>query len=373
MTQISKTRIATSDPVNICKGLALFPQIGTSRAGVSVSSNSGNLFNTNDTLLLWRLSANAGFEIFMGVCGPAYGVRMDLEGKAENRTIELTVSNDELAAGFFIGCNVRLYFNIILDENTPHWVWDGWNSHLELQWERLAVLRPEIRVDMIDLILTVIRLALDEQGSKDTLLQKANSITPALLGTWGLYDDRANTFVSNGGKMIVKPTFNIPIDIVSRVPALNAVNEALKPFFCRFSAGFQIGVQIPVTVEMKKVKLDTTEYTGLAFKDGKVSGTSTGNDPDSPREIKVELDHTPGFDLTLGVFANLNLCKLFNINASEFIPVLSQLGIKVKLGTYPNELSNTIGSTNITACGCGQEDGAALVDVIFEKPEGLAI
>jgi len=44
---------------------------------------------------------------------------MDLEGKAENRTVELTVSNDELAAGFFLGCNVRLYFNIILDENTP--------------------------------------------------------------------------------------------------------------------------------------------------------------------------------------------------------------------------------------------------------------
>lgn len=368
MTPIPKTRIATSDPINLCKGFALFPQIGTVRAGVSGGANSGALFNTNDTLLTWRLGANAGYEITIGICGPAYAARLDMEGKAENGAVELTISNDEIAAGFFIGCAIRLYLNITIDELETTVVWDWWNTHLEQKWQRLATLRPEVRVDMIDLIMTVIRLVLDESGQKNTLIQKVNNISPALLGTWGMFDDRANQFAANQGKMVARPTFNIPIDIVPMIPELNAVNTGLKAFFSRFSAGPQIGVQIPVSVEMSKVKLDSTEYTGLSFGSGKVTGRTTAADPSNPGQLKVELKHTPGFDLTLGIFANLNICKLWNINTTMSLPILTLLGISPKLGTYSNELSNTIGQMFISSF-TGSEKDTGLVEVIFEEPE----
>jgi len=368
MTKINKTLIATSAPISVCKGLALFPQIGTSRAGVSASGTTGSIFSTKDTLLLWRLTADAGYDVFMGLCGPAYAVEMDVEGEADKGQVELTVSGDELQAGFFFGLTVGLHFSIDLEQYTTRIVWKGWHSHLESKWENVASIGPSIEVDMIDLILTVILLALEESGQEDTLLQKVDKFTPKLLGSWGMYDEQKNTFVENGGKMVAKPTFNIPIDITSMVPALKAVNESLKAFFCHFGTGPQIGVQIPVTVELNKIKLDSTEYADLSFSKGKVSGKTAGTDPSAPKELGLTLNHTPNFDLTLGVFASLQICKLFNVSGSVSIPILSMLGISPKLGTYSNDLKNDIGSESVASCGCGSLKGARLVEVIFDEP-----
>jgi uncharacterized membrane protein len=366
MTQIAKTNISTSDPLTLCNGFALFPAIGTSRAGVSAAGNSGTLFDTNGALLFYRFSGNAGFSCFFGVCGPAYAIKMNLEGSAVNQSINLAVSNDELMAGFVMGLNVRLYFNLNVDEQQSTWVWDGWDSYLKTYWQNLINFSFDMTFDLIDMIFTIINLLLEEEGKKNTFIQKVDTWTPSLLGTWGMFDDVANCLVSNNGKMTATPTFTVPVDITSLIPPLDAFNTALKPFFSHFSMGPSIGIQVPVTVEMKKVKLDTVEYTNLTFGNGAVSGTTTGSAPDSPAKLAVGLDHTPGFDLSVGIFAQLNLLKLFNVGASISIPLLSLLNIKVTLGTYSNELSNTISKTSAKECSCGAGEDIEMVDVIFE-------
>ena len=370
MTEIKKTLIATSDPLSICQGFALFPQVGTIRAGVSVSDTTGSIFDTKNTLLVWRLTADAGYDVFMGVCGPAYAAEMDLEGSFENSGLSLTVSEDAIQAGFFFGLTVGLHFSINVEQYETHIVWKGWHTHLESKWEKVGSIGPSIEVDMIELILTFIQAALEESGDENAFLTKVEQFTPKLLGSWGMYDEQKNKFVENGGKMVAKPTFNIPIDITSLVPELKAVNEVLKAFWCHFGTGPQIGVQIPVTVELAKIKLDSTEYTGLSFGSGKVTGKTSSADPADPKELGVTLNHTPSFDLTLGVFASLQLCKLFNVSASISIPILSLLGISPKLGTYSNDLKNDIGSMDVASCGCGSLKGERLVEVIFDEPLG---
>ena len=110
-------------------------------------------------------------------------------------------------------------------------------------------------------------MMLEKSGKTDTALQKASKFTPSLLGSWVIYDEKKDQFVKNKGKMTAYPTFNIPIDISSMMPALKALNEPLKAFFSHIGTGPQIGLQVPVTVELDKIKLDATEYTDLSFAD----------------------------------------------------------------------------------------------------------
>jgi hypothetical protein len=188
-----------------------------------------------------------------------------------------------------------------------------------------------------------------------------------------MYDERKGNFVSNGGEMVATPTLNIPIDFAPMIAPLAAFNKILKPLFSNLSFGPLIGIQIPVTVKMKSVTLDYTKYSNLAFAAGKVSGTTTGADPGEASTINVELEHTAGFDISFGLFCNLNLVKLFNIGFSTTWPLLKTLGIEPKLGPYANNLSSPAGKTTAKACReCGS-GSPAIFDVIFEPPGGLAI
>lgn len=381
-TTIATTRVATSnDPSNICQGLALFPAVGQAKAGIAVNNTTGSIFKTSPEVWPMRLNASAGYQVFMGLCGPGYGVGLDAAVQVDGTHATFTASNDVLAAGMFAGFTVGLNFNIVLDVWKPHFPCTrvfGIPVCSPIptggEWVRAASVGPSVKFDLINIILTLVRMMLDEAGKKDTLLQKVNNITPALLGTWGMFDLQKNSFSKNNGTMTAKPTFNIPVDISSFIPALKAINTTLKALMCGFQTGPQIGLQIPVSVSVDKITLDTTEVAITSYSGGKGSGTASASLPTNPQKMTLSFKHSPGFDFTLGWFANLSLCKLFSIGGNVSFPVLNLLGIKVVIGTYHNDLSNTVGHTSVAknACTeCGVEFAQSL-EVIFEEPEWLA-
>lgn len=373
MTEIPKTLIATSDPLSICDGFALFPKLGTFRSGYVGSQLAGNIFGFENTnLLLFSLSANAKYEVVFGLCGPAYAVEMELEGSTDNENIELTVEGDEIQAGILFGLTLSFILNLSLDVMKFKWMNDGWNSHLASSWTKLLNVHLNLEFDAIEFIYECIKMALENEH-EETTFKKVPHISNEIVASWGMYDERKGNFASNGGELVVTPTLNIPIDIAPMIEPIAALNLALKALFSRLTFGPLIGIQVPVTVKMKSVTLDDTKYSHLDFVGEKVTGTTTGTDPTDPSTINVKLDHTAGFDLAFGIFFNLNLVKLFNVGFSTTWPLLKTLGIEPKLGPHANNLSNTIGATTVETCSeCGGES-AAIFEVIFEPPGGLTV
>lgn len=373
MLNIPETVIATSDPLSICNGFALFPALGTLRTGYVGTGMAGTIFSiSNEQILLFRLSASATYEVVFGLCGPAYAAKLALEGSTDNKTLELTVVEDELQAGILFGLSLKFAFNIKLDTIQLKWVWDGWNSHFTSTWNQLANFQINFDLDVIELIYELIKEGLSEEG-EETVIKKVPVLSKSLIGSWGMYDERSGSFASNGGEMVATPTLNLPIDITPMIEPVAELNLALKVLFSRLSFGPLIGIQMPVTVKMKTVTLDSTKYSNLTFADGKMGGTTTGTDPSNPTKLSVELDHTAGFDLAFGIFLNLNLVKLFNVGFSTTWPLLKTLGIQPNAGPYANNLSNTIGKKTGKACSeCGTGN-AGVFDVIFEAPGGLGL
>jgi hypothetical protein len=297
---------------------------------------------------------------------------MALEGSTNNGTIELTVAEDELQAGILFGLSIKFACNIILDTIQLKWVWAGWNSHFDSTWAQLAAFKVEFEFDVIEIIYELIKVGFESEG-EETIIKKVPVISKSLIGSWGMYDERADNFASNGGEMVATPTLNLPIDIAPMLEPIIVLNTALKVLFSRLSFGPLIGIQMPVTVKMKTVTIDNTKYSNLAFANGKVSGNTIGTEPSAMKNLTVELDHTAGFDLSFGIFLNLNLVKLFNIGFSTSWPLLKTLGIEPKFGPYANNLSSSIGKTTGKACSeCGSVN-AGIFDVIFEVPGGLGI
>ena len=373
MLNIPETVIATSDPLSICNGFALFPALGTLRTGYVGTGMAGTIFSiSNEQILLFRLSASATYEVVFGLCGPAYAAKLALEGSTDNKTLELTVVEDELQAGILFGLSLKFAFNIKLDTIQLKWVWDGWNSHFTSTWNQLANFQINFDLDVIELIYELIKEGFSEEG-EETVIKKVPVLSKSLIGSWGMYDERSGSFASNGGEMVATPTLNLPIDITPMIEPVAELNLALKVLFSRLSFGPLIGIQMPVTVKMKTVTLDSTKYSNLTFADGKMGGTTTGTDPSNPTKLSVELDHTAGFDLAFGIFLNLNLVKLFNVGFSTTWPLLKTLGIQPNAGPYANNLSNTIGKKTGKACSeCGTGN-AGVFDVIFEAPGGLGL
>ena len=356
-------KIGTSDPINLCDGFALFPGIGTARAGVAENNQSTTVLNTHPTILLWRFSAKAGYTLFMGVCGPAYALlfsvpELQWSDVAGQQQVRMRVSGDDLQAGFFIGLTIDLNLNFSIMESVAiHW-YTPWKR----KWEGKFSFNFDLKFDLINLILTVILLILKEDGKTDTLLQKVNSIAPSLLGTWGMFDEKKNQFASNAGTLEVNPTFTVPINLVPYIPGLSEIDEGLQVILGYLRAGPSVGISIPTTVSLAKITIDGNAYPiSSVDSSGNVTAEGSAKIAAAPETAGVELEHKPGFDIDFGVFAAVGVLKLFNLSASYSFPVLALLGITVAAGPFSNTLSTSIANTETA-----KNENPLVAEVILE-------
>ncbi len=200
-------------------------------------------------------------------------------------------------------------------------------------------------------------------------------LSNSLIGSWGMFDEKIDAFVDNFD-LKARPTLNLPIDISPMIEPLAAFNTLLKKLAGGLTFGPLIGIQIPVTAQMKSITIGSTKYPDLSYgydgSQASVRGTTDETDPVNPQILQVELEHTAGFDLAIGVFLNINFAKFFNIGFSVTWPLLTLLGIAPKTHPYANTLCNKIGSESLcteTDDDCCEQGHAAL-EVIFEGPGG---
>ncbi|CAN5442650.1 hypothetical protein BH11ARM2_BH11ARM2_25650 [soil metagenome] len=374
MATIASTTLGTSDPVNLCEGFALFPALGTVRAGIQVNNTSKPLFSASPQFLMWKFNADASYGIYFGICGPSYGFRYDAQGSTSNGTISLSVANDQAAGGLIAGLNIGIDATITVQKLSINWVWDGWNSHFATNWNTAWNFTPEIDVDLIGLILTVILYINDQQGdNKNQLLSKVNSISPNLLGSYGFYDQKSNQLASNNGQMSFEPALLIPINLANFIPPLIDINKSLAVIWGGFGFGPQFGISIPTTVQVNDFTVDTSTYNSLSWDGSSVTGTG-GTEIASPMNLGCGVAHTPGFDIQFGAWAQVYLLKLFEIGFSTSVDILNLLGITVKIGTYQNSVSSPIGGgpSNTVVGAHAHLEESERIEVILAPPAMVA-
>lgn len=351
MPTIPNTLLGTSDDASICKGFALFPALGSARAGVQLSDQTKTLVDAHPQILLWKFSCNAGYQLVFGVCGPAYGIKFDISGDIPGDSsgdATFTLSNDNVQAGFFLGAKLRLFFNVKVERLNTRFVADGWDTRIETYWEESFDTSLEFTIDLIALALDLIRFLLKGKAAK---LDKVSDFAPSLQGSWGLLDGSSGDF-SEKGTATVNPALDFPINLVSLIPAFKPVVEALEKLAGGVEAGPTIALVIPVTVTLKSITV-TTESSTHTYEpvnseqpatDGKVKAKGEAGFSGAPHTIGATLEHSPGFDIKVGVYFKIFVLKLFEFNNATGFNLLEALNIRPTLGTHDNTVSNTVGA-----------------------------
>ncbi len=361
MVDINRTELATSDPLDLCKGFALFPSIGAVRAGISSGSHGGTILHKSAHILVLRGNFSFAYEVLLGVCGPSYAVKFDLEGSGEGKQIDMKVSNDAMWAGFFVGFTIQFPMSAAVQYWKPgHW-YSPWKGH----WHDIGSFSINPRIDLLGVILFAIIKIL----GPDSALAQINNFLPGLIGSWGFTGYNSTNFVAGDGTMTAEPVMNIPINIIPLIPAIGEVDDSLNAIGLKIASGPNLGIGIPVHTSLTKVDLDGHAYEGLSWNSSGFTASGDDDVPANPSTMSVRVTHNPDLTFLLGWFASASLFKLFRISATFNIDVLGILGITISLGTYNNTLSNTVGSLAVDSCNtCGAQQAASPVRVIFEEP-----
>ena len=376
-TPIPRTILATSDPIDICEGFALFPAMGTVRAGVS---DRKTLFNERGGGPGFDYDCSFGYSFFAGMCGPAYAVRFQAQGETDRDRIFLEVSEDELAAGFVFGCNLGISLDFQIDT-----AFGNVNFPLSLTIDLIE--------ELVSLIMELLSSRSRGRGQQSVLQKQDQKTDRELLGSWGIYDEASDQF-GETGKLRVDPTFSLPINLLDLIPALKPVNNALGKIGGELAAGPTLGISIPIDVEAIEFTLHADRggtlvddvglpnprgrvYRTPEFDGGRLAGIEKFGRLDTqeggyrPSFLAAKLIHSPAFDLRLGVFAELTVAKLFSLGASFDFPLLETLGFRISLGSFTNRLENAVGASRAAADpGEGVLTAADLqptpVEVVFE-------
>ncbi|KMY67744.1 hypothetical protein AAU61_07630 [Desulfocarbo indianensis] len=353
--EIKKTFIGTSDPLNVCSGLALFPPFPNIGAGVHFTQNTHALLNKDLKILAFRASAAIDWGVFMGLCGPGYAIKFLTEGEIEGDELALKIDEDSTIGGFALGTNVSIDFALMAKLYKLHW--KGW--HLKGSWD--AVLNAELAVsfDFLKLALDVILAAL----GLETWLQKVEPIKETLTSSIAMLGEAEDVYKDGEGVIEIHPKFMLPINLWVLVVALAAAGEAtgvltapstvilafdkLMDVTCSsIGCGPTLGIDVPVKVQVDSVTIDKAEFKRTYVdSSGTWHGTtSSGDIPQEPEKMTVKLGTTAGFDFRVGVYAEVQILELFHAGVSMDTGMLALLGIQPQIGEFHQTLSNDIGS-----------------------------
>jgi len=383
MPTINRTVIGTSDPVDICKGFALFAHNARAiQLGYNVTKT---LIAANPQVVAWRFNVDAGYSIFAGVCGPSFAFRFDAQGQTTGDRISLNITNDETAAGFVFGVTAELFLNFSIEQMNIKFVADGWNTRFEEDWATTISSRVSISLDLVEVIRDlVLKYLVAKPKQKDTKLEKNESKLPQRVKSYGMFDYKKGQFATNGGALDVSPSFALPLNLVPFTKAfppptngLYVADQALQRFWGGLELGPRLTIAIPVRINFTHITVMDATYRNLTFNGATVTGTG-GREIPNPRHLSFGLQETPGFEINLEFFINVSVCKLFSLEASVAIAnLVALLGIKVALGPFAHVASSTIGGgPRATAHGFHDErddlTAATPIEVIFEDVEDVA-
>jgi hypothetical protein len=375
LADIGPTYVGTGNPpLSICDAgsLPFFPRLGALRFG---RTGQASLFNERATLVAFRFNASGGYNYFAGFCGPSVALGMQWQGRLQSGTSTMTVSDDEIQAGFIFGVAFTLTLNFQIEVWSPTIVWRGWRTHISSTWNSVLNLSPQLNFDLISIIVDLLgRLAGARNFNRtEVALSGLGSARP-----WGVLADAENPFsagTQRGGSSTtatVRPNLPIQVNIVSAIPGLNTITNALSRAGMDFTVGPILNLGFPVTMTLNNLRFSngTTEnsYT-LTAAGGNTAGRFSLSGPPPAANLTtmtMNLTYQPSVTIGLGFGVSISFLSFASVGATVDVPF--NIGVPVAPPTRV-DLSNQLGRTSLAAlfegCGCDEEIGE-LFDVEFE-------
>ena len=359
MATIPRTKVGTSDPLNICDGVAIWPQLGSFDAGINIANRTQSLINSANQILIWKYDVYFYYNLQVGLCGPAWATYVDVGGSADANGLDMTIYDDSTAAGFFLGAIFTLGLRGALSQLVVHVTCSHWHPRVYTTWDTRLRFDLAVSIDFIKIIMSLI------QGETDGEVEDEGDAIG--MSSVSMYKMMSNRFNSGDGTFTIEPLLNFPIDILPYIPAFGEVIEACDDIGAKIKSGPMISLGLPVAMSIDQVMFDDHSYSSLTFNNGRVTSStvqadSTGN------EVQLEFKWTPSIDLRVGWFASFSLWSLFNFGANYTYSITELLGINTSTGTYTHTLGNTAGSAVLSSA---RPEGppTKLAQVVFHDPE----
>ena len=275
--------IGTSDPLDLCYGLPLFPLLGTTRAGVSASSRSYTLLDISATILATRIKVSAYASYGFGVCGPAIGfLSEDVEVYRANSsgTGQLTLTFNEgllMEAGAFVGASVGAGLSLALQVYMPQPWWKVWT----FAWRDAFKVDLGFSMDILQLLVELIQYLLS-RSSKSLFKKDTQDRLKGVLAKVSTYSlvDGAGSRDAVEKELTATPALTLPINMVNYFPPLKALNDSLSNVCGEVSVGPSIHVQFSVTFKFDRFTViggldgpPSADYGDLDYAGKQVSAT----------------------------------------------------------------------------------------------------
>lgn len=376
MPTIPKTQIATDPSLDLAEGFALFP-IGTIRAGASSNQRAESIMDVQPQIAAWRFGVSASYNLVVGVCGPAYAVRMNVAGATDPTAASLAVTDDSIIAGFEAGCGIVFNAAINVQQASPefNWVGSGWSQHLEIDttWKDIGGIETTIRFDVLNLIGLIVALVTSKD--QDLTFATLSHLTgeAAKFKSLLMIDQQSGDTLGNG-KVSLEPKISTTINLLKTQPEAKPIIEALEAVGGEISFGPEISFLLPTEVEVKRIY-----QSGVAYDVAAANGTLTGTvstdteaveaagDVDAG-ELTLVFEHTVAATLGIALSFEVSALKVFSLSQSTpDLDLLGLLDLRPTFGPYENSLNASLGPVTTT-------DGDPDVPrIVFHRPANVPV
>ncbi len=377
---IQETVIGTPDSgdggLNLCTGAALFPPFPTIPLGWQTANAGALNVSKSHSALIAKASASAAVGIAAGLCGPSYALRHKIEGDVVGDQIHLTVSDDEAMGGIFLALGMQVHIELNAEVYKIYWHW-GPHGH----WVSKLDVKLEAGIDILKAAIDIIAAVLQVEN----LIVK--SVTEEVVDTpLAMVGENSDVYALKDGLIELHCVFSVPVNlwviivaaatVTEEIPYVDiassvvlAIDEVLDVTLSSIGFGFTIGVDCPVALTLDKVTVDDVEFSHVDGSDGAWNGKrgTGGTISDPPKNISCTWNHTAGFDIQVGVYAELQVMELFHVGGSAATDILGLFNIQPTTSPFTHTFSNTVGAaTTSFSCGCPPlPQGMGMVDVDF--------
>ena len=350
--------IGTSDPLNLCYGLPLFPLLGTTRAGVSASSRSYTLLDISATILATRIKVSAYASYGFGVCGPAIGFlseEVEVYRANSSGTGQLTLTFNEglmMEAGAFVGASVGAGLTLALQVYMPQPWWKVWT----IAWRDAFKVDLGFSMDILQLLVELIQYLLS-RSSKSLFKKDTQDRLKGVLAKVSTYSlvDGAGSRDAVEKELTATPALTLPINMVNYFPPLKALNDSLSNVCGEVSVGPSIHVQFPVTFKFDRFTViggldgpPSADYGDLDYAGKQVSATgNTEFDMEkTPSRVTTHVTYKTSFTIAISFHFRASVSKFFNFEVNtqslDLIYLLTGIPESDRAGNIPNSVSTSV-------------------------------
>jgi hypothetical protein len=334
MGEINNITLATSQPRDLNTGFPFFPlqpaqntidnPLRPQRIGVDGSEAiPREILRVDLPLLLYRLRTRVSSR-FVATAFFGYNLQYTASGSTiSTGEADVRFHNDAAAGGFGVGLGFELDIALAVDQAAINFTW---RSGFRTTWDEIFNRTGRATIDLI-----AIALGLLQRAGFTIPLEAIQEVRDAsgARAIWGLFDSVSDQMRTTG-QLVLRPRVSIHGNLLTSIPQLSGFLKALKNVGAKVTAGPQLNLLFPVTIQVVRLSTEDGDYEFVEFNERLgvhffADGPIISADAPDVQQLTVTHTHSVGIALTFELKAKLKLWSIFSESISvpiDLSPVL---------------------------------------------------